>query len=100
MDTKNIIAVRYVHANDPIGRLMLQGAGDLWSGSTPDPNSEYLRGQVETIADTVRVLRDDELADSEFEDVKERVASLIEAAALGYLDTMLDVLYGDTGKGL
>lgn len=95
MDTTRITAVHYVHAADPIGRLIIQKAGDLWSGDKPDAESEYLRGQVETIADTVRVLTDGELEDSEYEEVKERVAALIEAASLGYLDAMLAVLYGE-----
>lgn len=93
MDTKHITAVHYVHAADPIGRLILQKAGDLWSGDSPDPKSEYLRGQVETIADTVRVLSDHELPDEDFEATKERIVMLIEAASQGTLDAALNSLF-------
>ena len=95
MDTKHIKAVHYVHATDPIGRLIIQEMGDLWAGTDPLPlwhKDEYLRGQVETLCRTVRLITPHETYFQDEED-KDRAAVLIEAAAKGALDTALLALY-------
>lgn len=90
MDTKHITAVHYVHANDPIGRLILQTMGNLWSGD--EPHGEYLRGQVETVCDMVRLTAPWE-GEVDFEDQKERATVLIASASQGTLNYALQVLY-------
>jgi hypothetical protein len=93
VDTKHITAVHYVHPTDPIGRLMISAAGDTWVGADMPSweDNEYLRGQVETLANCMRLLTDDEVYDPD--EVKHRAAVLIGAAAGDSLDTALLALY-------
>lgn len=91
MDTKHITAVHYVHANDPIGRMLIQAAGDAWKDAPFSTDRRFLSGQANLIEETVHVLVPGEVAHPW--DVRSRVKVLIRAAADGVLDAALDAIY-------
>lgn len=94
MAEPRVIRARWVAVTDPIGRLLIKRAADLWSGSDiPDPESnEYLRGQTELIVDTVRMIPAGQDG-IEYDDARQLVAELMRAAGSGRLDEVLAERY-------
>lgn len=84
--------ISYVHPFDPCGTLILKACGEGWSGDRDLPcwtESEYLRGQCETVSYAVRLMREDEHAEGlDWEVCMDRAWRLIAAAAVGRLDEL------------
>ena len=96
MDTKHITAVHYVKATDPIGRLLIQKAGDQWDVSVHERSlAMYLDAQVGLLTRTVDAFTPDELPGITDHDIRERMTVLIEAASLGTLDAALEAIFGE-----
>lgn len=85
--------VRYVRAADPVGRMLITAAFNLWGEELPDwRENEYARGQIELLMDTIRVATDGELADGETweaEEIKDRLWYLINSVQGAMLDEAL-----------
>ena len=88
--------VHYMLASDPCARLLFQNAANLWSGEDmPDwRENEYARGQVETLADSIRLWSEGDKGELDWEDVKDRAASLINVASDAPLYDELLAEYG------
>lgn len=96
MDTKHITAVRYVKATDPIGRLMIQTAGNRWDVSVHERSlALYLDAQIDLLTRTVDAFLPEEADGITEGDIRERMTMLIEAASNGVLDVALDAIFGD-----
>lgn len=86
----SVTKVKFVHAFDPCGKLIIQAAAEGWAGETdlPEPDyDEYMRGMCELICNSVRLIRPDE-SEGLFEVIKPRAYRLIFAAVHGRLDDL------------
>ena len=78
--------VHFVRASDPVGRMIIGSAARMWADdddfSPADLNlDEYLRGQVETILECVRVIPEDEWV--EYDDQRVIALGLMRASLHG-----------------